>query len=135
MTRRNPESLLTDMVRSILESRGAYTFKLSDSFTRGVPDMVAVGSKLRMVELKIAKAMSGTVTYKSLGLSGAQHQRIIEMCRRDANSAVVVTGTPGDASSLKVWVPKHPDDNTKDEYVIVADGMTSPWSAIDWLLR
>lgn len=131
--RENPETKLTKYVRLALERAGAYSVKISDTFTRGIPDMMVVGNRIVMVELKVDRVFATKATWKQLGLSGPQHQRIIEICRRAGSAACVVTGRGGDPGSIRVWSPDDPTNNASDGYhVAVPSGIEE---VVSWLIR
>jgi hypothetical protein len=103
VTRRNPETIATNDFRRRLEARGGYTVKVSDTFTRGIPDLQVTLGRLVAVEMKVGSRVYGhTESYKALGLSGAQDQRIREICRRAPKCACVVTAWHGE---FTLWVP------------------------------
>jgi hypothetical protein len=107
---RNPETIITNRLRASLEARGGYSIKLSDKFTRGVPDLVAVGRSVFMVELKVYSGSGVTETYKRLGLSGAQDSRIRAINRRcEHPHAFVYTADPDDNQSGTLWIPLLPE--------------------------
>lgn len=89
---RNAESKVTEIFRGVLTRRGAYFVKLSDRFTRGLPDSLVVTNHVVMIEFKEGEA-DATCTWKRLGLSGLQDQRIRDIYQRDKHGACVVLGS------------------------------------------
>lgn len=117
---RNPESLLTDLVRRRLEAGGAHFVKLSDRFTRGVPDALVFTDRLVLVEFKAARLGGDSwSTGAGLGLTGAQDHHLRMAARRDRSCACVVTGT-SDGSCLALWVPVRPESEQIEWYRRVA---------------
>lgn len=119
----NPETKITVTIRKHLETRGAHFVKLSDSFTRGVPDALVVTNRPVMVEFKVDRLVGTDMmrTYRSLGLSGAQDHHIKALHRRCLNSAAVVTNTARE-NRLRVWVPLNPHDEKNETYICIAEG-------------
>lgn len=80
--------------------------KLSDRFTRGVPDCLVVGTgRTTMVEFKITRGSDRTAkTAKNLGLTELQAHRLLEISRRNSFGGVVLTGN-ADGEDLKLWAP------------------------------
>jgi hypothetical protein len=111
MTRKNPESVATTTLRTALEARGAWTVKISDSFTRGVPDLQVVFDRVVLVEVKVLRRRTDLVTpYSALGLSGAQDHHIRVVVRRTGPvlcGACVVTTGP-DSEAFRMWLPVTP---------------------------
>lgn len=108
----------------MLEKRGAFFLKISDSFTRGVPDaFVAVPMRIVALEFKVDRNKSDALdrSYKSLGLSGAQ-DHTVRAIRRLGGEAFVVTDTvKGDR--LRVWVPQDNfDERNNDMYIELCAG-------------
>jgi hypothetical protein len=104
---KNPETLVTDDLRKALRDCGCYFMKISDQFSRGIPDsFVAVPRGLVAIEIKVdrQKTVRSTRTYKSLGLSGAQDHRIRMMNRVCEPTAFVFTNVK-DMSRPRLWVP------------------------------
>lgn len=110
----NPETKVTNRIRNLLKMNGAHFTKLSDSFTRGVPDAYVVTNRVIMMEFKVdrSKGISRERTYKSLGLSGAQDHTMKAINRRAPGCGYVVTDTvKGDR--LRVWIPMSTDENSE----------------------
>lgn len=134
MGRVNPETVVTRELRRRLEALGAHTVKLSDSFTRGVPDLMVASDRVVMAELKVDES-DGTWsvrTYRQLGMSGAQDQRVRELCRRNRLSACCVA-IPRDMYSATLWVPLAPDRQGEgyESYRVEAQG----WEGVlAWLM-
>lgn len=130
---RNPESVVTGWLRRRMSDAGLYSFKLSDSFTRGVPDAVCVGDRVVMVEFKVDRGLLDFESYSALGLSGAQDQRIREICRRAPTAACVVTARPStDDKTVRLWSPVEPERSGPDyeSYKTSAIGLTE---VLQWL--
>ena len=104
----NAETKLTRSVRLALETKGAHCVKLSDKFTRGVPDMMVVSDRVVMVEFKIMTTTAMVLTYSRLGLSGAQDHHIRQIARRAYRGVCVITGS-STGEELAVWVPVNPE--------------------------
>lgn len=104
MSRVNPETAFTNVVRAVLQRNGAYFIKVSDRFTIGVPDaVVCTSTRVIVVEFKVLRrSVLGTATYSELGLSGAQDSRIREFYARAKCSYVVAEQPDGTPT---VWVP------------------------------
>ncbi len=125
---KNPETVITNELRKRIEDRGGYFMKISDQFSRGIPDAFAsVVIGLVAIEVKVDRS-AGTKdvrTYKSLGLSGAQDHRLrrILACSNSMGSAFVFTNTT-DGTRPTLWVPKRPDLEGRgfDEYMVFAEG-------------
>ncbi len=102
----NPETVVTQRVRDVLKGAGAHFIKLSDQFTRGVPDALLVTDRILLVEFKVdrRKRDPNDLTYKQLGLSGAQDHHIRQICRRNTRGACVVTDSV-DGGKLRLWLP------------------------------
>lgn len=101
---RNAESKATNEFRLKLESCGAYFVKLSDRFTRGVPDSFVVTSRgVTLIEFKYGD-YKHVCTWKELGLSGLQDQRIREICKRNGYGACVIIMTSAGEAALFVPV-------------------------------
>jgi hypothetical protein len=105
----NPETKVTDRLRRLLADAGCHAIKLSDSFTRGVPDMVVVSNRVIMVEVKVDRLKSDKTIreYSSLGLSGAQDHHVRQISRRCSLGACVVTDAV-DGGKMRLWVPRDP---------------------------
>lgn len=132
MSKANPESVSTKEFRRLLEARGAFTLKLSDSFTRGVPDLLVSTNRVVMVEMKQDFGTGSHRSYKTLGMSGAQDQGIRELCRRNPHSACVVGADPGNEMRCKLWSPVVPERSGGPFvwYALAAVGFEEVWS---WL--
>lgn len=129
MARRvNPETLLTRFLRERLDGGGVYTVKLSDHFTRGIPDLLVVADRIVLVEMKIDRSTSPREALRAneLGLTAMQDHRIREVCRRVARGACVVTGN-SNGSGVRAWYP-----STQNWYRMVAHG---PEGVIAWLSK
>lgn len=119
----NGETVLTKIVRDALERRGAHCIKLSDKFTRGVPDMVVVTDRVIMCELKVYQSNACVEGWKQLGLSGAQDGHIRKICRRSSRGACVVTGT-ATGDDVLLWTPICPETELRTgKYRIAAGGL------------
>jgi len=106
---KNPESIVTDHFKNVVESLGGFYFKLSDRFTRGIPDCYVVFERGVFVEIKEGN-FDGTVqTYKKLTIRGGQDHKIRQMCRRHRKNACVVTMSVGSPNDMKLWVPVRPE--------------------------
>lgn len=120
----NPETIVTNRIRKLLVSHGAHFVKLSDSFTRGIPDSFVVSNRVVFIEYKVdrgRKTLGTDRTYKSLGLKGSQDHHIKAISSRAPTSAYVVTDTvKGDR--LRVWRPERPHDEADPTYVMVTEG-------------
>lgn len=106
----NPETTVTKRIRKLMELHGAYFVKLSDTFTRGIPDVLVATNRIMLIEIKVDRS-KGTLTtrsYKSLGLTGAQDSRIRNFYRRSGD-AIVMTDTE-DGGRLRVWIPIDSDN-------------------------
>lgn len=125
----NAETKLTEAVRRDLEASGAHCVKLSDRFTRGVPDMLVVTDRIVMIEFKIYGSELNVEKYANLGLSGSQDHHIRNMVRRSARSACVITGLP-DGSKRSIWIPISPDTETINLYRRAASGA----DCLKWVL-
>lgn len=121
---KNPETVVTNRFRKTAELRGADFVKLSDSFTRGVPDAYMVTDRVIMVEFKVdrTKGTMDTRSYKSLGLSGAQDHRIRNISRRSALGACVVIDS-AKGGQLQLFVPVGPSQEGPghEDYVRLAE--------------
>lgn len=102
----NPETRVTNRVRELMESAGAHFIKLSDSFTRGVPDSVVATDRVILIEFKCDRHKRDEVlrTYRSLGLSGAQDHHIRQVYRRTHRGACVLTDSV-DGDKMRLWTP------------------------------
>jgi len=120
---KNPETIVTNRIKDLLKRNGAHFVKLSDSFTRGIPDAMIVTNRVIMMEFKVdsTKGTMSERTYKSLKLSGAQDHHIKAIRKRAGSSAYVVTDTVG-GGRLKVWIPADPFNEASEEYVCVCEG-------------
>ena len=123
---KNPETVITDNLRELLKSFGAHTIKISDSYTRGIPDLLVSGpSGIRMIEIKVDRLKTDKKerSYKSLGLSGAQDHHIRAMVRQHSFAACVVTNTK-DGGKLRLWAPIKAEREGPgfDSYLRVASG-------------
>lgn len=119
----NPETKVTNRIRNLLLRNGAHFRKLSDSFSRGVPDSYVVTNRVVMLEYKVdrSKGTKEVRTYKSLGLSGAQDHEIKAVKKRAADCAFVVTDTvKGDR--LRVWGPVNAFAEDDDDYHLICEG-------------
>ena len=119
----NPETELTKIVRTRLEKvYDALFVKLSDRFTRGIPDALVCTNRNVMVEFKIFDTDRAVVTYKAMGLTGAQDHYVRAMCHRNRKSACVITGMR-DGSSLALWLPVRPGREGPDfaDYRLAAE--------------
>lgn len=122
----NPETVITDRLRLEVERAGGYSIKLSDRFTRGIPDLIVVMSRVMLIEVKVFRRGTTQVsTWKRLGLTGLQDQRIRETWRRASRSAYVVTGTLD--GPLTLWRPMLPeasgiDGTPESHYMALYEG-------------
>lgn len=131
----NGETILTRFVRGHLEGRGALCIKLSDKFTRGVPDMMVVTSRIIMCEFKVYASELCVTTWSDLGLSGAQDSNIRRICRRTGRGACVITGT-ATGDSVLVWSPICPEREVRTgKYRIAAGGLEGAMSWLDAVPR
>ena len=105
----NPETRMTNAVRTALVAMGAHVIKLSDTFTRGVPDCLIVGERLIMAEFKVDRGVGrhDTRTWKQLRMTGAQDHHIRAICCRSLMGSCVVTALE-DGTCMTVWLPVHP---------------------------
>jgi hypothetical protein len=122
----NPETIITRRVRSVIEARGGHFIKLSDSYTRGVPDAIVTTNRLVAIEFKVDRTTGRDFarSYSSLGLSGAQDHIIRAIARRSgSNCAYVVTDTL-DGGRLRAWTPTLPNGEGPgyELYTVVAVG-------------
>lgn len=129
----NGESHLTRSVREALEGRGAHCMKISDRFTRGIPDMFAATDRLVAVEFKVLVTDLVVISWRQLGLSGAQDHHLRHIARRSRRAACVITGPPHDApvSMIKLWTPISPEREADDGvYRLAAVGE----EAMNWMM-
>jgi hypothetical protein len=120
----NPETVVTRRFRAELECRGAYCIKLSDQFTRGIPDLLVVTPKgVMLIEMKVDHRASKMTrsTYQLLGLTGLQDQRIRDICKRVDGGAWLVTDIPK-GGKLMLWMPNDKIDAM--DYTCAAEGDT-----------
>lgn len=120
----NPETKVTRRIRALLEGHGAHFDKLSDSFTRGIPDSLVATDGIYLIEFKVdrSKGTLKTRSYKSLGLSGAQDHKIRAVYRR-TKAALIVTDLE-DGGRLRVWAPTNPfkEGPGHEEYFMICEG-------------
>lgn len=128
--RRNPETILTGWFRGLIEKRGAFCYRVSDAYTRGIPDLTVTTDRVIVIEMKIRPGgptrSFQAMVWKALGVRGAQDHFIRQICRRSEFSACVVSGTEDeDPSSLALWVPVHPEIESNDsgDYLAIAVGV------------
>ena len=126
----NAETQLTKIVRERLEGLGCHCVKLSDRFTRGVPDLLVVSDRIVMLELKVFVATDSVHTYQQLGMSGAQDHHVRQMCRRSLRSAACVTGR-ADGSRLALWTPISPESELVPNYRLAA---SEDSQVMNWIL-
>ncbi len=127
---KNAESQLTDAVRKRLEGAGAHCIKLSDRFTRGVPDLNVTSDRMVMVEFKVLEPTESVVmTWKDLGMTGLQDHHVRHMCRRAGRSACCLTGLV-DGTDLKLWLPIMPMSEKIADYRLAAQGE----AVIKWVM-
>lgn len=126
----NAESRLTEYLRKLLEKRGCHHVKLSDRFTRGVPDLLVVSDRIVMIELKVFQATSVVHTYRELGMSGAQDHHVRQMCRRSLRSAACVTGR-ADGSHMLLWTPVCPESELIPNY---REAASDEAQVLNWIL-
>lgn len=130
----NPETLVTNRFRKLLTAAGAHVIKISDAYTRGIPDLlVSTTDGICMIEIKVDKLKSdkNTRTYKSLGLSGAQDHHVRQLAQRRILSGCVVTDIKK-GGKLRLWIPLNPEKEGGHygDYSCVARG----WEEIrEWL--
>lgn len=131
---KNPETVVTNRIRKLIEAAGGHFVKLSDTFTRGVPDAMVVTDRVVMVEFKVDR-LKGDPTlrsYKSLGMTGAQDHHIRHIARRtNVKGSCVITDTK-DGGKLRLWVPVDPGMEG-DNYAVYAVLRTGWGGAADWL--
>lgn len=130
----NAETELTAIVRTRLEGLGCHCVKLSDRFTRGVPDLLVVSDRIVMLELKVFVATASVHTYQQLGMSGAQDHHVRQMCRRSLRAAACVTGKP-DGGALALWTPVSPESELVPNYRLAAsDEYRDGVQVVNWIL-
>lgn len=129
----NGESLLTKAVREALERRGAHCMKVSDRFTRGIPDLFVTTDRLIAIEFKVFVTALTVIGWREAGLSGAQDHHLRRIARRARRASCVITGPPSEASvsAIKLWVPVRPEVESDDGvYRLAAVGE----EAMKWVL-
>ncbi len=125
---RNPETRLTNRVRRLIESAGGHFVKISDQFTRGIPDAMVVTNRVVMSEFKIdtTKTMppKSERTYKSLRLTGAQDHHIRQIARRTTCLGVCVITDTKAGDRLRLWIPLEPHGEGEPtvSYVAICNG-------------
>lgn len=121
---KTPEAIATTKFRDRLKSTDdAFTIKLSDTYTRGVPDLLVVITRVVMVEMKIAKRVyAGSEVYSALGLSGIQDERLRSIASRSGNGACAVTVRDGE---YELWIP-----GVRPDYLRAASGYAE---VVRWL--
>ena len=90
---------------------GCHEIKLSDSFTRGIPDVLMVSGRVILIEFKIDKGAHrfDARSYKQLGMTGAQDHHVRQISKRtDGRGAYTLAGTI-DGDLLSLWVPTVPE--------------------------
>jgi hypothetical protein len=136
MARQNPETIITKELRSFLEDKEAYVLKICDQFTRGIPDMLVVTTRILMIEVKVyrRKKRNQTLTGKQLGLSGLQDVRIRQMARRTGRLGAFVFTNRVNGELPQLWWPsqdslyEHPD---KTDYMLAAEGWDNVWRVLN----
>lgn len=131
---KNPETKVTDDLKTALSSCGGYFMKVSDSYSRGIPDsFIAVPQGLWAVEIKVdrTKGTLCTRTYKSLGASGAQDHRLRQVARVAKGHAYIFTNTV-DLDRPILWSPVNPEREGEgfEDYMRIADG----WESVLFLM-
>lgn len=106
MSRVNPETVVTKKFRAHLERDGFFVKKLSDSFTRGIPDLLIAASRIILIEMKsdatLAIVPDGTKKgWRQLGLSGAQDENIRAIWTKTGTAYAVI----GFENNFTVWAP------------------------------
>ena len=131
MAKTNPETIITNRVRQKLESLGAIFIKISDSYTRGIPDALMAVTRMVLIEFKVDRTIRDTKfrSWKSLGLSGAQDHFIRQFLQRDPTSACVVTDNVS-GTKLRLWHPVDQHDERNPEYYVLAAGLDEVY---EWL--
>lgn len=128
----NPETVVTTYFKRRVIAAGGWFQKLSDRFSRGIPDVVMCISRVVMVELKTDTGLGvGEETYKTLKMSGLQDHNVRAICNRDPYGACTIT-IKKDCTGARLWVPVRPDREGRgfEDYVCVANGMDE---VIEWL--
>jgi hypothetical protein len=108
MAQRNPESVITSYFRRVVEKSGGYFFKISDRFTRGIPDCHVTFTRGVFIELKEGRFDKSIDTYQHLKVSGIQDSRIRNICRRSPDGACVLTAPCESPADMALWVPVRP---------------------------
>lgn len=131
---KNPETKVTDDLKMGITSAGGYFMKISDTYSRGIPDsFIAVPIGLIAVEIKVdrTKGTKDVRTYKSLGLSGAQDHRIRQVARVAKAKAYVFTNTV-ELDRPILWLPVDPgrEGEGYQNYVRFAEGWDSVMFAL-----
>ena len=101
----NPETIVTDYFKRRVTALGGYYFKLSDRFTRGVPDCHVTFDRGVFVEMKEGLWLGPVATYQKLTIRGAQDHKIRQMCRRARKSACVISAPMRSPENMTLWVP------------------------------
>lgn len=131
----NDETIITKRMRKALEAGGAHCVKLSDQFTRGIPDMLCVATSVKFIEFKVDRRSlehRKKYTWKQLGLSGAQDHHIRQMWRRVDGSAYVLTDTIVGDNTI-IWYPV--DAQIESKYGKYQSMMHDRDEVISWLLE
>ena len=91
-----PETIVWHHLRFKLERQGAYVQKTAGSLLqKGILDLIVVTNRIITVEVKVSgRHKKSERTWKQLGLSGLQDERIRETCARVPRGACCIGGHP-----------------------------------------